>query len=81
MPVRKIFTDGSNDLEAYINDKGKLFISVGVKNADNDDPYNQGCIELDRSDLDAFLDLLMELKEGVFNDSDFEDKTAEAKTA
>jgi hypothetical protein len=36
---------------------------------------------LDRSDLDEFIDLLMELKDSVFNDSDFGDKTAEAKTA
>jgi hypothetical protein len=80
MPVRKIFSDkDNNELEVSVNNDGKLFVSVAKK--DEDESIYGGWIVLDRSDLDEFIDLLMELKDGVFNDSDFEDKTADAKTA
>lgn len=71
MPVRKIFIDSNQQqLEAYVNDDAKLFISVG-----SGDPEDQtgGYITLDRSDLDELIDLLMDLKDQVLNESDLED--------
>lgn len=73
MPVRKIFSDGDgNELQAYVNDKDKLFISVGDPK-DDSPGFNQGYITLDRSDLNEFIDLLTDLRDMVFDESDLED--------
>ncbi len=73
MPVKRIFVDdNNNELEAYVNDDAKLFLSVGQ--SDDDSPgYNSGYIVLDRSDLDELIDLLMNLKDQVFDESALED--------
>jgi hypothetical protein len=76
MPVRKLFNDAEgNELEALVNEDAKLFISVGKKD-EPDGPYG-GWIVLDRSDLDEFIDLLLSLKEEVFNESDLEEESPE----
>lgn len=77
MPVRKIFFDNGQKLEAYVNDKAKLFVAVGPEDDDGTGPYN-GFITLDRSDLDELIDLLMSLKDEVFDESEFEDESAKA---
>ena len=52
MPVKKIFTDSNNnELQAYVNDDAKLYISVGPADSDTG-----GFIVLDRSDLDELID-------------------------
>lgn len=70
MPVRKIFSDDNgNELEAYVNEKAKLYILVGDSDPDSGG-LNSGYITLDRSDLDELIDLLMELKDQVFDEKD-----------
>jgi hypothetical protein len=70
MPVKKIFYNKDSQLEAYVNADAKLFISVGTR--DQDEPYYSGFITLDRSDLDELIDLLMNLKDEVFDESELE---------
>lgn len=77
MPVRKIFSDeNGNELQAYVNDKAKLFLQVG-----DADPqaasYGPGFITLDRSDLDEFIDLLTDLRDSVFDEEDLEPSSSD----
>jgi hypothetical protein len=50
--VKKIYTDGENELETYVSSDNKSFIQVGQL---NEDYYYSGCITLDETDLEELI--------------------------
>jgi hypothetical protein len=50
--VKKIYTDGDNELETYVSTENKSFIQVGQL---GEDYYFSGCIELDAADLEELI--------------------------
>jgi hypothetical protein len=60
MPVKTIFTDdNNNEMDFYINDKGKLFISVG---AAGEDINYSGFITLDKEDVNLLIKKLVDIE-------------------
>ncbi len=60
MPKRTVlFDEDNNELECYINDKGKAFISIGPKG--EDELYHSGYITLNKADVDELVVILSEL--------------------
>lgn len=50
--VKKIYTDGENELQTYVSSENKSFIEVGQL---NEDYYYTGCIVLDEEDLEELI--------------------------
>ena len=60
MPVRTVFTDqDDNELELFVNDKGRLYIAVGEL---REDLTHQGYITLDKEDVQVLISKLSELE-------------------
>lgn len=60
MAKRIVFSDeNDHDLECYLNHEGKVFISVGQRDAD---PYYSGFITLDKEDIGHLIGLLTTLE-------------------
>jgi glycosyltransferase involved in cell wall biosynthesis len=60
MATRTVFSDNdNNELDCYLNDKGKVFISVGQPSEDI--AYN-GFITLSKKDVNQLIKILSELK-------------------
>jgi hypothetical protein len=63
MATRTVFTDeDNNEMDCYINDKGKVYIGIGQG---NDDPMNSGYITLDKEDVNALIKVLQECEENM----------------
>ena len=50
--VKKIYTDGENELETYVSSENKSFMQVGQL---REEYYFSGCIELDEADLEELI--------------------------
>ena len=60
MPVKTVFTDNdNNEMDLYINDKGKLYISVG---ASGEDIHYSGFITLDKEDVNVLIKKLVDIE-------------------
>ncbi|GJQ33897.1 MAG: hypothetical protein HBSAPP04_27360 [Ignavibacteriaceae bacterium] len=60
MATRTVFNDtDNNEMDCYLNDKGKLFISVGQTGEDQ--MYN-GFITLDKEDVQKLIKVLTEIE-------------------
>ena len=60
MATRTVFSDReNNEMDCYLNDKGKVFISVGQPGEEI--AYN-GYIVLDRDDVKRLIKILTELE-------------------
>jgi len=60
MATRTVFSDKeNNEMDCYLNDKGKVFISVGQPGEEI--AYN-GYIVLDRDDVKRLIKILTELE-------------------
>lgn len=60
MATRTVFNDtDNNEMDCYLNDKGKLFISVGQTGEDQ--MYN-GFIILDKEDVHKLIKVLTEIE-------------------
>ena len=60
MAKRTVFSDGdNNELECYLNDKGKVYIGVGQLGEDI--AYN-GYITLNRDDIKQLIKILTKLE-------------------
>ena len=63
MATKLLFYDNdNNEMECYLNDKGKLFLRVGQIGRE-DDVYYSGFITLDRDDVSQFINVLTELEQ------------------
>lgn len=61
MAIRTVFNDSdNNEMECYLNDKGKVFISVGQIGEDN--AYYSGYITLDKDDVNQLIKILSEIE-------------------
>lgn len=61
MAVRTVFNDNdNNEMECFLNDKGKVFISVGQTGEDIE--YN-GYITLDKEDVGLLIKMLTEIEQ------------------
>jgi hypothetical protein len=57
--IKKIYTDGENELETHISLDNKSFIEVGQL---GEEYYFSGCIQLDEEDLEELIkDLQLQL--------------------
>jgi hypothetical protein len=60
MPTRTVFSDtDNNEMDCVINDKGKLYISIGQI---GDEGMYNGYIALDKEDAQKLIKLLTELE-------------------
>lgn len=60
MATRTVFSDiDNNEMDCYLNDKGKLYISVGQP---GDDQIYNGYITLDKEDVQKLITVLTEIK-------------------
>lgn len=60
MAIRTVFSDeDNNEMECFLNEKGKVFIQVGQLGEDI--AYN-GYITLDKEDVSQLITMLTELK-------------------
>ena len=61
MTIRTVFNDGdNNELECYLNDKGKVYISIGQT---GEDISNNGFITLDKEDVTMLIKMLSEFEQ------------------
>jgi hypothetical protein len=61
MAVRTVFNDSdNNEMECYLNDKGRVFISIGQTGEDI--TYN-GYITLDKEDVGHLIKMLTEMEQ------------------
>ena len=59
--MRTVFSDDNgNEMDCYLNDKGKVFINVGKTAEDN---IYSGFITLDKQDVSQLIKMLSELEE------------------
>lgn len=63
MPTKKVFYDeNNNEMDCYINDKGKVFIQIGETEA----PINEkNYIVLDKNDVKEFIEVLQEIEKDM----------------
>jgi hypothetical protein len=60
MATRTVFNDAdNNEMECYLNDKGKVYISVG---ASGEDIAYSGFITLEKPDVTQLIKILTELE-------------------
>ncbi|MFN8356334.1 MAG: hypothetical protein U0Y10_17895 [Spirosomataceae bacterium] len=60
MATRTVFSDdNNNEMDCYLNDQGKVFISVGQS---GDDIVYSGFITLEKSDVTQLIKILTELE-------------------
>ncbi len=60
MATRTVFSDeNGNEMDCYINDKGKVFISAGETGVDG---IHNGFITLDKEDVKQLIKILSELE-------------------
>lgn len=60
MAIRTVFTDeDNNEMDCYLNDKGKVYIRVGVP---GEDITYSGYITLDKDDVAQLIKRLTELE-------------------
>jgi len=65
MATRTVFSDdNSNEMDCYLNDDGKVFISVGQTGDDN---MYSGFITLDKNDVSQLIKILSELEKEMEN--------------
>ncbi len=65
MAIRTVFNDSdNNEMECYLNDKGKVYISVGQT---GEDAVYNGFITLDKEDVNHLMKILTELEQGMEN--------------
>jgi hypothetical protein len=65
MATRTVFSDEeNNEMDCYLNDKGKLFISVGQTGEDI--AYN-GYITLNKDDVGKLIKILTELENDMID--------------
>lgn len=63
MPSRTVFNDtDNNEMDCYINDKGKLYISVGQT---GEDAMYSGYITLDKEDVQKLIKVLTEIESNM----------------
>ena len=61
MGSRKVFFDeDGNEMECYVNDKGKVYIGVS-----NDDVMSNAYITLKKGEIKELIAVLKQLEEGV----------------
>ncbi len=61
MAIRTVFNDSdNNELECYLNDKGKVYISIGQI---GEDISNNGFITLDKEDVTMLIKMLSEFEQ------------------
>jgi|GEM_PF-5092156 len=61
MPIKKVFEDhDGNELECFINSKGKIYIGIGP--SDKDDYMQFGYITLDGQDIKELIKELTQLE-------------------
>jgi hypothetical protein len=59
MATRTVFSDeDNNEMDCYINDKGKVYISVGQS---GDDVMHFGWITLDKEDTQSLIKILSDI--------------------
>jgi len=62
MATRLVFNDNdNNEMECYLNDKGKVFLRVGQ--IGQDDVYYSGFITLDKEDVNQLINVLTQLEQ------------------
>jgi hypothetical protein len=60
MATKTVFIDpDNNEMDCFINDKGKLYISVGQT---GDDAMYSGYITLDKEDVQKLIKILTEME-------------------
>ncbi|RWZ90366.1 MAG: hypothetical protein EO766_02885 [Hydrotalea sp. AMD] len=60
MATRTVFSDdNNNEMDCYLNDNGKVFISIGQTGDDN---IYSGFITLEKSDVTQLIKILSELE-------------------
>ncbi|WP_395045984.1 hypothetical protein [Flavobacterium sp.] len=63
MASRTVFEDeNNNEMDCYLNDKGKVFIQVGESGADI---HEKGFITLDKSDVNELIKMLSEIEKDM----------------
>ena len=65
MAQRTVFEDeNNNELDCYLNDKGKVFIQVGEAGGDI---REKGYIVLDKDDVNGLIKLLTEIEKDMID--------------
>lgn len=59
MATRTVFSDDNSEMDCYLNDNGKVFISIGQP---GEDIINSGFITLDKSDVSLLIKVLVDLE-------------------
>ena len=59
MAIRLVFEDENNEMECFLNDKGKVYISVN----DKEDKNLNGYITLDKDDVIELIKILKDAEE------------------
>lgn len=62
MATRTVFSDDNSEMDCYLNDKGKVFISIGQP---GEDIVNSGFITLDKDDVSQLIKILVELEKDM----------------